>query len=70
MGQPVAWKSGSHLAIIVKTNIEHLSVIGFNFIGGEFVIDHKLPVVRIQSKSHNIYKKSLMLVMWSVECFH
>ncbi|CAH1636078.1 unnamed protein product [Spodoptera littoralis] len=49
MGQPVAWKAGSHLAIIVKTNIEHLSVIGFNFIGGEFVIDHNLPVVRIQT---------------------
>ena len=54
MGQPVAWKAGSHLAIIVKTNIEHLSVIGFNFIGGEFVIDHNLPVVRIQSKLPSI----------------
>lgn len=50
MGQPVAWKAGSHLAIVVKTNIENLSVIGFNFVGGEFVIDHKLPVVRVQSK--------------------
>lgn len=54
MGQPVAWKAGSHLAIVVKTNIENLSVIGFNFVGGEFVIDHKLPVVRVQSK----YEKS------------
>ncbi|KAL0818969.1 hypothetical protein ABMA28_008261 [Loxostege sticticalis] len=49
MGQPVAWKAGSHLAIVVKTNIENLSVIGFNFVGGEFVIDHKLPVVRVQT---------------------
>lgn len=50
MGQPVAWKAGSHLAIVVKTNIENLSVIGFNFVGGEFVIDHNLPVVRVQSE--------------------
>ncbi|XP_059051678.1 biotin--protein ligase [Achroia grisella] len=49
MGQPVAWKAGSHLAIILKTNMENLSVIGFNFVGGEFVIDHKLPVVRVQT---------------------
>ncbi|XP_063832731.1 uncharacterized protein LOC135081876 [Ostrinia nubilalis] len=49
MGQPMAWKAGSHLAIVVKTNIEKLSVIGFNFVGGEFVIDHKLPVVRVQT---------------------
>lgn len=49
MGQPIAWKAGSHLAIVLKTNIEHLSVIGFNFVGGEFVIDHNLPVVRIQT---------------------
>ncbi|CAK1593943.1 unnamed protein product [Parnassius mnemosyne] len=49
MGQPVAWKAGSHLAIVLKTNIEHLSVVGFHFIGGEFIIDHKLPVVRIQT---------------------
>ncbi|XP_068619675.1 biotin--protein ligase [Battus philenor] len=49
MGQPVAWKAGSHLAIVLKTNIEHLSVVGFQFIGGEFIIDHKLPVVRIQT---------------------
>lgn len=55
MGQLVAWKAGTHLAIIVKTNIEHLSVIGFNFIGGEFVIDHNLPVVRIQSKFHTLF---------------
>lgn len=54
MGQPVAWKAGSHLAIVVKTNIENLSVIGFNFVGGEFVIDHKLPVVRVQSKYENL----------------
>ncbi|XP_075984632.1 holocarboxylase synthetase-like protein isoform X2 [Anticarsia gemmatalis] len=49
MGQPIAWKAGSHLAVVLKTNIEHLSVIGFNFVGGEFVIDHNLPVVRIQT---------------------
>ncbi|CAB3238450.1 unnamed protein product [Arctia plantaginis] len=49
MGQPIAWKAGSHLAIVLKTNIEHLSMIGFNFVGGEFVIDHNLPVVRIQT---------------------
>ncbi|XP_062525390.1 biotin--protein ligase isoform X3 [Bombyx mori] len=49
MGQPIAWKAGSHLAIVLKTNIEHLSVIGFQFVGGEFVIDHNLPVVRIQT---------------------
>ncbi|KAJ0172196.1 hypothetical protein K1T71_012169 [Dendrolimus kikuchii] len=49
MGQPVAWKAGTHLAIVLKTNIEHLSVIGYNFVGGEFVIDHKLPVVRVQT---------------------
>ncbi|KAM3961203.1 LOW QUALITY PROTEIN: holocarboxylase synthetase-like protein [Aphomia sociella] len=49
MGQPVAWKAGSHLAIVLKTNMENLSVIGFNFVGGEFVIDHKLPVVRVQT---------------------
>ncbi|CAH2054413.1 unnamed protein product, partial [Iphiclides podalirius] len=49
MGQPVAWKASSHLAIVLKTNIEQLSVVGFNFIGGEFIIDHKLPVVRIQT---------------------
>ncbi|CAG4966213.1 unnamed protein product [Parnassius apollo] len=49
MGQPVAWKAGSHLAIVLKTNIEHLSVVGFHFTGGEFIIDHKLPVVRIQT---------------------
>lgn len=55
MGQPVAWKAGTHLAIVLKTNIEHLSEIGFNFVGGEFVIDHNLPVVRVQSKcSHFI----------------
>lgn len=50
MGQPIAWKAGAHLAIVVKTNIEHLSVIGFQFVGGEFIIDRKLPVVRIQSE--------------------
>lgn len=50
LGQLVAWKAGSHLAIVLKTNIESLSMIGFNFVGGEFFIDHKLPVVRIQSK--------------------
>ncbi|XP_060805939.1 biotin--protein ligase [Amyelois transitella] len=49
VGQPVAWKAGSHLAIVLKTNIENLSAIGFNFVGGEFVIDHKLPVVRVQT---------------------
>ncbi|XP_013147643.1 PREDICTED: biotin--protein ligase [Papilio polytes] len=49
MGQPVAWKAGSHLAIVLKTNMEHLSMVGFHFIGGEFIIDHKLPVVRIQT---------------------
>ncbi|XP_039760198.1 biotin--protein ligase isoform X2 [Pararge aegeria] len=49
MGQPVAWKAGSHLAIVLKTNIENLSVVGFQFVGGEFIIDHKLPVVRIQT---------------------
>ncbi|RVE44405.1 hypothetical protein evm_010935 [Chilo suppressalis] len=49
MGQPVAWKAGSHLAIVIKTNIENLSAIGFNFVGGEFVIDHRLPVVRVQT---------------------
>ncbi|XP_069361840.1 biotin--protein ligase isoform X1 [Maniola hyperantus] len=49
MGQPVAWKAGSHLAIVLKTNIENLSVVGFHFVGGEFIIDHKLPVVRIQT---------------------
>ncbi|XP_053615602.1 biotin--protein ligase isoform X2 [Plodia interpunctella] len=49
MGQPVAWKAGSHLAIVLKTNIENLSIIGFNFVGGEFVIDHNLPVVRVQT---------------------
>ncbi|KAG6457527.1 hypothetical protein O3G_MSEX010347 [Manduca sexta] len=49
IGHPVAWKAGSHLAIVLKTNIEHLSVIGFQFVGGEFVIDHNLPVVRIQT---------------------
>ncbi|XP_026332395.1 biotin--protein ligase [Hyposmocoma kahamanoa] len=49
VGQLVAWKAGSHLAIVLKTNIESLSMIGFNFVGGEFVIDHKLPVVRIQT---------------------
>ncbi|XP_072933352.1 biotin--protein ligase [Epargyreus clarus] len=49
MGQPIAWKAGAHLAIVVKTNIEHLSVIGFQFVGGEFIIDRKLPVVRIQT---------------------
>lgn len=47
----MAWKAGTHLAIVIKTNIENLSVLGFNFVGGEFVIDHKLPVVRIQSES-------------------
>ncbi|VVD03597.1 unnamed protein product [Leptidea sinapis] len=46
---PVAWKAGSHLAIVLKTNIEHLSLVGFHFVGGEFIIDHKLPVVRIQT---------------------
>lgn len=50
VGQLVAWKAGSHLAIVLKTNIESLSMIGFNFVGGEFVVDHKLPVVRIQSE--------------------
>lgn len=50
MGQPVAWKAGSHLAIVLKTNIEHLSTIGFQFVGGELVIDHNLPIVRIQSE--------------------
>lgn len=50
VGQLVAWKAGSHLAIVLKTNIESLSMIGLNFVGGEFVIDHKLPVVRIQSE--------------------
>lgn len=50
MGKPIAWKAGSHLAIVLKTNIENLSIVGFNFIGGEYIIDHKLPVVRIQSK--------------------
>ncbi|XP_032522265.2 biotin--protein ligase isoform X2 [Danaus plexippus] len=49
MGQPIAWKAGSHLAIVLKTNIEHLSLVGFHFVGGEFIIDHKLPVVRIQT---------------------
>ncbi|XP_050672410.1 biotin--protein ligase isoform X2 [Leptidea sinapis] len=49
LGQPVAWKAGSHLAIVLKTNIEHLSLVGFHFVGGEFIIDHKLPVVRIQT---------------------
>ncbi|CAH2095374.1 unnamed protein product [Euphydryas editha] len=49
MGKPVAWKAGSHLAIVLKTNIENLSIVGFHFIGGEFIIDHKLPVVRIQT---------------------
>ncbi|CAK1545560.1 unnamed protein product [Leptosia nina] len=49
MGQPIAWKAGSHLAIVLKTNMEHLSLVGFNFVGGEFIIDHKLPVVRIQT---------------------
>ncbi|XP_048478124.1 biotin--protein ligase [Plutella xylostella] len=49
MGLPVAWKAGSHLAIVLKTNMESLSVAGFNFVGGEFIIDHKLPVVRIQT---------------------
>ncbi|XP_023940257.1 biotin--protein ligase isoform X2 [Bicyclus anynana] len=49
MGQPIAWKAGSHLAIVLKTNIENLSVVGFHFVGGEFIIDHKLPVVRIQT---------------------
>ncbi|XP_047511746.1 biotin--protein ligase isoform X2 [Pieris napi] len=49
MGQPIAWKAGSHLAIVLKTNMEHLSIIGFQFVGGEFIIDHKLPVVRIQT---------------------
>lgn len=50
IGQLVAWKAGSHLAIVLKTNIESFSMIGFNFVGGEFVINHKLPVVRIQSE--------------------
>ncbi|XP_045454587.1 biotin--protein ligase [Melitaea cinxia] len=49
MGKPIAWKAGSHLAIVLKTNIENLSIVGFNFIGGEYIIDHKLPVVRIQT---------------------
>ncbi|XP_045504178.1 biotin--protein ligase isoform X1 [Colias croceus] len=49
MGQPIAWKAGSHLAIVLKTNIEHLSLVGFHFVGGEFIVDHKLPVVRIQT---------------------
>ncbi|KPJ03516.1 Biotin--protein ligase [Papilio xuthus] len=49
LGQPVAWKAGSHLAIVLKTNMEHLSMVGFHFVGGEFIIDHKLPVVRIQT---------------------
>lgn len=49
MGHPVAWKAGTHLAIVLKTNIEHLSILGLNFVGGEFTIDHKLPVVRIQT---------------------
>ncbi|KAL4716228.1 hypothetical protein ACJJTC_004722 [Scirpophaga incertulas] len=49
IGLPIAWKAGSHLAIVLKTNIENLSAIGFNFVGGEFVIDHKLPVVRVQT---------------------
>lgn len=49
MGQPIAWKAGSHLALVLKTNIENLSVVGFHFVGGEFIINHKLPVVRIQS---------------------
>ncbi|KAI5633383.1 biotin--protein ligase isoform X1 [Phthorimaea operculella] len=49
VGQPVAWKAGSHLAIVLKTNMEHLSMVGFSFVGGEFVIDHKLPVVRVQT---------------------
>lgn len=55
MGQPIAWKAGSHLAIVLKTNIEHLSEIGFHFVGGELVIDHKLPVVRVQSKYALLY---------------
>lgn len=59
MGLPVAWKASSHLAIILKTNMEHLSVAGFNFVGGEFIIDHKLPVVRIQSK----FRKYISLVL-------
>lgn len=50
MGVPIAWKAGSHLAIVLKTNIELLSVVGLNFVSGEFTVDHKLPVVRIQSK--------------------
>ncbi|XP_063381290.1 biotin--protein ligase [Cydia fagiglandana] len=50
MGLPVAWKASSHLAIVLKTNIENLSAAGFNFVGSdEFLIDHKLPVVRIQT---------------------
>ncbi|XP_061727921.1 uncharacterized protein LOC133533022 [Cydia pomonella] len=50
MGLPVAWKASSHLAIVLKTNIENLSAAGFHFVGSdEFLIDHKLPVVRIQT---------------------
>ncbi|XP_063622678.1 uncharacterized protein LOC134794809 [Cydia splendana] len=50
MGLPVAWKASSHLAIVLKTNIENLSSAGFHFVGSdEFLIDHKLPVVRIQT---------------------
>ncbi|XP_050355144.1 biotin--protein ligase isoform X2 [Nymphalis io] len=49
MGKPIAWKAGSHLAIVLKTNMENLSIVGLHFVGGEFIIDHKLPVVRIQT---------------------
>lgn len=64
MGQPVAWKAGSHLAIVLKTNIENLSVVGFHFVGGEFIIDHKLPVVRIQS----MYYRTLIILTLFVAC--
>ncbi|KAI8437566.1 hypothetical protein MSG28_011858 [Choristoneura fumiferana] len=50
MGLPIAWKASSHLAIVLKTNIENLSAAGLHFVGSdEFIIDHKLPVVRIQT---------------------
>ncbi|CAH0731845.1 unnamed protein product, partial [Brenthis ino] len=49
LGQPLAWKASSHLALVLKTNIENLSIVGFHFVGGEFIVNHKLPVVRIQT---------------------
>ncbi|GBP60675.1 Biotin--protein ligase [Eumeta japonica] len=76
MGEPVAWKAGSHLAIVLKTNVESLSVVGFNFVGGEFIIDHKLPVVRIQKLlsdmdyCRNQYEQSLLQIEALQEKLH